>query len=339
MSGWDTLNQAIQDVRALILAEAPDDSIAGEGEAYITRVVTAALSAAVLGHHLREGGLTRALPVYGGPNPDYIMRSAGLDPSRTYRIEGQLNGSERVGIGVYRIGPNGAPMIAGYAAFDSRNCGPDGAFTLDISPDASASGGISMPGDARILLCRTLHRDDHAAPARYHLIGADDARGPTLMTGSNDGALTFVAQGLRANVQEYLKWMHAARDLPNQLDTAPLALAETVVGDADTQYFLGGFALDAGQWLEVALPPCDAPYWSLHAYNFWYEHLQSPGVHDRNAVADSDGWVRIAVGPTRPANARNWIDTVGRHKGAFVCRIVGASSAMDSPQTHVHTLA
>jgi hypothetical protein len=335
-AGWDALNEAIAEARALVAADAPDAETAAEGEAYVTRMVTAGLTGAVMGHHLREGGLARALPVYGGPNPHYIMRSAGIDPTRRYRVEGRLNGSERVGIGLYAIGPNGAPQIAGYTAFDRTNCPEDGSFSLDIAGDAAGPGGLAVPDNARILLFRTLHRDDNGAPARYALIGGEEPRGPTLIGGSNDAALAFVAKSLRDNVHEYRKWMIAARDLPNRLDAAPPALAETVIGDADTQYFLGGFDLAEGEWLEVIMPPTDAPYWALHGYNYWYEHLQTPGVHDRNAVADSDGFVRIAVGPERPSGARNWIDTVGRRKGAFVCRFVGASGDVERPDTYVH---
>jgi hypothetical protein len=336
-TGWEHLNAAVEEARALIAAEAPDEAVAAEGEAYVARVVAAGLGGAVLGHLFREGGLSRALPVYGGPNPHYIMSSAGVDPTRRYRLEGRLNGSERVGVGLYTIGRNGAPLIAAYTAFDRTNCPEEGTFSLDIAADAEGPCGLAMPADVRILLIRTLHRD-HSDPARLNLIGAEVPPGPTLMTGDSDGALAFVAKSLRANVQEYLKWMVAARDLPNRLDVAPPALAETVVGDADTQYFLGGFDLGEDEWLEVVIPPNRAGYWSLHAYNFWYEHLQTPGVHDRNAVADADGHVRIAVGPALPDDARNRIDTVGRRKGAFVCRFVGGEAEVARPQTRLHRL-
>lgn len=82
-----------------------------------------------------------------------------------------------------------------------------------------------------------------------------------------------------------MKWIKAARDLPNRLDVAPSVLMDTMVGDADTQYLLGGFDVAEGEWLEVILPAGLTGYWSLHAYNFWYEQLITPGVHDRNAMA------------------------------------------------------
>ena len=333
--GWEALNAAIAAVRTRVAVEASDADIAIEGEAYVSRVVTAALATAFMGHRLTQGGLAMALPVYGGPNPDYIMSHALVDPGGRYRLEGRLNGSERVGIGLYRIGPNGAPLVAAYTALDPDTCGPDGGFALDIGPDCSGPGTLAIPSGARILMLRVLHRDG-TQPAQLALSGGAILRGPALATGSNDGALAQVAAMVGANIAEYMKWVAAARDLPNRLDVAPAALADTVVGDADTQYFLGGVDLGEGEWLEVVLPGDLTGYWSLHAYNFWYEHLVTPGVHDRNAVVGADGNVRIAVGPAVADNIANRIDTLGRRRGAFVCRIVGHGGDVAPPATILH---
>jgi hypothetical protein len=330
-SGWEALNAVIAEVQALVAAEAPDPGIAAEGQAYIARVVTAALSGAVMGHRHVQGGLATALPVHGGPNPDYIMRHAILDPEGRYRLEGRLNGSERVGVGLYTFGRNGAPLIAAHTAFDGSNCGPEGAFSLD----ALRPGTLAIPPGARMLMVRVLHRDNSQL-AQLELVGAPVQRGPSLVGGSSDTALAHVAKMVRSTVTEYLKWMAAARNLPNRLDVAPPEIADTVVGDADTQYFLGGFDLGEGEWLEVTLPAGLSGYWSLHAYNFWYEHLVTPGVHDRNAVAGDDGRIRIGVGPELPVDVVNRIDTLGRRRGAFVCRIVANERQIQVPETRVY---
>lgn len=335
-AGWDALHAAITEARALVAAAAPDAATAAEGEAYIARVVTATMAPAFMGHRLTEEGLAMALPVYGGPNPDYIMRHAMVDPDGRYRLEGQLNGSERVGVGLYTMGRNGAPMIAGYAAFDPGNCAPDGSFALDIAAGLDGPGTLAIAPGARILMFRVLHRDT-SAPARLQLSGGPEPRGPALATGSCEGALGHVARTVSANVVEYMKWVKAARDLPNRLAHAPQELADTVIGDADTEYFLGGFDLGEGEWLEVTMPAGLKGYWSLHAYNVWYEHLVTPGVHDRNATPGQDGAVVIAVGPDAPADAANRIDTLGRRKGAFVCRIVGQASPVPAPRARIRS--
>lgn len=327
---WDALHQAVAEARAAIAALAPDPAVAAEGEAYVARVMTAGLGGAVLGHLFSADGLSRALPCYGGPNPDYIMRFAPVDYAGHYRLEGRLNGSERVGVGLYSYGANGAPLIAGYAAFDRGNCEPDGSFAISIDGGEGAHPGLAIGRDTRVMLVRVLHRDPSSDPASLRFTGGPPQHGLALTTGSTDGALAFVARALAQNIREYLKWTAAARDLPNRLDVAPPELTATVQGDADTQYYLGGFDLREGEWLEVTMPAGLPGYWSLHAYNYWYEHLQTAGAHDRNARPDPDGSIRIAVGPQVPNSARNRIDTLGRRRGAFVCRIIGASGKLSA---------
>ncbi|MCE7796402.1 hypothetical protein LWE61_07480 [Sphingobium sufflavum] len=324
-TGWQALETAVAEARALIAAAAPDDAVAAEGEAYVSRVMTAGLGGALLGHLFQEDGLSRPLPCHGGPNPDYRMRHAAIDAQRRYRLDGQINGSERVGVGLYSIGPNGAPLEVGYATFTPADCDVDGHLALTLAADAQGPGTLAIPTDARILLIRILHRDPLSEPARLRLEGGAQAAGPALATGSHDGALAFVARTLGNNVREYLQWTQAARERRNRLDQAPPELGATVQGDPDTQYYLGGFDLAEGEWLEVTMPALLSGYWSLHAYNYWYEHLQTSGVHDRNAVPDTDGRIRIAVGPDLPEATQNRIDTVGRRRGAFVCRMIGSS--------------
>ncbi len=333
---WEALNAAIAEARQLVAAEAADEATAIEGEAYVARVVASAMTPQVMGHRLMEGGLSMALPVYGGPNPDYIMRHSPVSPDGRYRLEGNLNGSERVAVGLYSLGRNGAPLVAGYTAFDRSNCDPDGSFALDMAAGLSGPGTLAIAPDVRIFMVRVLHRDS-SPPALLRFSGAPEQRGPSLATGTIEGALGIAAHMVRANVTEYMKWVRAARNLANRLDAAPEELADTVIGDVDTQYLLGGYALGEGEWLEVVLPGDIKGYWSLHAYNYWYEHHVSPGVHDRNAVVGPDGKVTIAVGSDAPADCANRIDTLGRRRGAFVCRVVGNGCEIPPPVTRVRS--
>ena len=330
--GWQALEAAVDEARSLVLEAAPDEVVAAEGEAYVSRVMTAALAPALLGHLLHEDGLSRPLPCHGGPDPDYVMRHAHIDPARRYHLEGRINGSERVGVGLYSLGPNGAPLEVGYSVFTPGNVDTEGHFSLDLAADAKGSGTLTISSDARVLLIRILHRDPRSDPARLHLTGGATTVGLALGTGAHDGALASVARALGNNVREYLKWTKAAVERSNRLAVAPPELAATVQGDPETLYYLGGFDLAQGEWLEVTMPEHLSGYWSLHAYNYWFEYLQTPGVHDRNAIAGSGGRIRIAVGPALPMEAFNQIDTRGRRRGALICRIIGMGS---HPQVRV----
>lgn len=325
---WEALHAAVAEARAAVAAAAPDAATAAEGEAYVARIAAAGLGGALLGHLLREDGLSAALPCQGGPNPDYIMRFAPVDPAGRYRLEGRLGGSERVAIGLYGHGEQGRLVLAGQVVFDVGNCGPDGAFALDLGGEGPASLPLAL--DARLILVRVLHREPEAAAARLVFTGGAPQSGLALTTGTADGALAFVARSLAVNLREYLRWSDAARHLTNRFAPAPSELAEAVQGEAETVYYLGGFDLAPDEWLEVTMPAGLPGYWSLHAYNYWYEHLQSPGVHDRNAAADPDGRIRIAVGPILPGHALNRIDTLGRRRGAFICRIIGEGACPEA---------
>jgi hypothetical protein len=320
---WQALGEAIETARAEIAAAAPDAETAAEGEAYVARILTSQMAGAFLGHLLTEDGLARALPTHGGPNPHYRMHHAPVDVVSRYRVAGQLNGSERVGVGLYSFDRTGTAFEVGYKAFDAENCGPDGRFGVDVSADAGPEG-LEITSDARALLIRTLHRSSDE-PARLTLLGRHKDAGLTLATGSTDGALAFVANGLVATVRQFLKWTRVTSAKPNRLDFAPPQLAAAVQGDPDTIYLLGYYQLGEGEWLEVEMPQGLRGYWSLHAYNHWTEHLQTEGAHDRNAHRDADGCIRVRIGPAVPPGLANRVDTAGRRRGMLIGRIIGAA--------------
>lgn len=322
---WDKLAQAIAASRAEVLAHAPDAQTAAEGEAYVARVAAVSLGANVLGHLSSAGGLGQAQPCYGGPNPDYIMRHCGIDPADHYRLTGSLDASERVGVGLYKLGPHGESIEVGYTAFDRSNCALDGSFALDLAADASGPGAMAIPPEARILLMRTLHRKRGAPPARLDLAGGNPPRGLGLMTGTVDGALARASGNVAAVIRQFLVWTRLTSARPNEIGDPPPELAAEVQGDRDTHYYLGYYQLGEHEHLQVTMPRGLPGYWSLHAYNHWLEWLQSEGIHDANAKVDTDGRVRVRIGPDVPAGVINRIDTLGRRRGILICRIIGAA--------------
>jgi len=330
-SPWDGLTEAVESARALIAAAAPDDQTAAEGEAYIARITAAALTANCLGHALQQNGLGRALPAQGGPNPDYLMFHAPMDFSRRYRLEGQLNGSERAGVGLYAYEAGGVIKEMGYAAFNRSNADAVGRFALDIAADAQGPGTLAIQPGCRMLLLRVTHRDAAAVPARLSLTGAPPGMGLAQGPGLATGMLGAAGQSVMRSVTEFLRWTAAVQSRPNALLPPTPELAEAVNGEPMTQYFLGYFDLAAGEWLEILMPETLPGYWSLHAYNHWFEHLQTQGLHDANAVAEADGRIRARIGPAVPAALPNRIDTRARRRGALICRLIGAATKPDFP--------
>jgi hypothetical protein len=325
-NAWEAFGKSIASAHAQLTAAAPDPAVAAEAEAYLMRVATNALSDIFLGHLFAEGGLTRALPTRGGPNPDYIMWFAPIDPTRHYRLEGRLNDSDRAGVGLYSSGVAGANALAGYVAFDRATTGSDGRFFLELGPQAVGPNTLAIPADCRVILVRVLHRVPRGQSCMLTLTGGSGHRGFGPAMGSAEAAFAQAAQGTLRSVQQFLEWSRLTSANPNRITPPPPSLAEEVRSDPDTDYRLGYFDLCDGEWLEATVPAASRGYWSLHAYNHWCESLPGAGVHDLSAVADPDGLIRVRIGPAVPTSLANRVDTLGRRRGVLIFRSIGAAT-------------
>jgi len=323
--GWNALQGAIATARGELAAAAPDKETAAEADAYVMRVLTANFTDGFLNHLLTADGLMRALPTKGGPNPDYIMTHAAIDPTRRYSIEGHLHDSERVGVGLYSVTANGALSLEGYAAFERSDVNPDGHFNLGISADAQGDGTLRLTPSCRVLLVRILTRNSQGRPARIALTGASQS--PTFQPAQDscERTLMLIAQTTLRAIRQYIRWSQLNAATPNRFTAPPPEMADEVQGDPDTHYCLGRYDLAAGQWLEVQIPQVACRYWSLHAYNHWCEYLPGASAHDLNAIADDDGFIRVHIGPSLAPTLPNRVDTLGRHRGVLIFRTIGAS--------------
>lgn len=321
-NGWKQLHKSVETLNQEIRQCAPDAATADEGEAYVARVLTSCLNDSFLGHMLTQDGLSRALPTRGAPNPDYIMQHALLDSARSYQLTGCLNDSERVGVGLFRVGEGGSVEIAEYLFVNASNTDQSGNFLIDISAGAEGANALDLQPDACILLVRTLHRNSNGLPARLRLLGATAPADLTLTGGSTVAALSRAAQITSGSVRQFMSWSEHASAYPNQFRGEIEGLAQTMQGDPDTQYFLGYFELADNEALQVTIPSGLDCYWSVHAYNHWCEYLPGASAHNLNTQTNSDGTITLNVGPGVSADTPNPIDTKGRKRGVLVCRVV-----------------
>jgi hypothetical protein len=323
VEGLQQLDNILATARAEIAAAAPDAATAIEGEAYLARELAANLAGAFLGHLLNDSGFSRALPVKGAPNPDYLLSHAAIDPARRYRLEGKLNDSERIGVGLYTFTPEGIALLAGYAAFDTDSADDSGCFSLDIAADASGPGTLAITPDCRVLLVRTLHHNPQGQPGRVTLKGGPPQGDLPFASGDCASGYQRAGQMTLAGVRQFLIWSELTSANPNRFMTPPPGIAASAQGDPDTSYFLGYYNLKDGEWLAVRMPDKPVGYWSLHAYTHWCEVIPGAGIHNRNAVLDSEQPIHISIGPNLPADAPNPINTFGRHRGVLIFRAIG----------------
>lgn len=323
--GWSTLSHALATARSELFAAAPSEEDAREAEAYLLRVMTACLSDAFLNHLLTQDGLSRALPTKGGPNPDYLLWHAPVDPTGRYRLEGRLNDSERVGVGLYSFA-GGATVLEGYARFDRTTVDASGRFALDIAAEATGPGTLKSTPASRVLLIRTLHRAAHGQPCSLTLAGGASQPRLSPAAGNSETALQMAGQATLRGVRQYLEWSRQTRADPNRFGL-PASLAAEVRSDPDTHYSLGYYELGDGELLEVTMPEGIDGYWSLHAYNHWCEYLPGASVHDLSAVPDQDGRIRARIGTEVASDTVNRIDTLGRRRGVLIFRTIGGRDA------------
>lgn len=321
-TGWKSFNEAVATARAELSSAAPDEATAAEAEDALMRLTAASLGDVFLSHQLTEGGLSRPIPTLGGPNPDYILSSAPIDPASHYRLKGCLHDSERVGVGLYSIGAGGAMLLDGYAVFDRRSVAADGCFALELAAGADGPGTLAIPADCRVLIVRTLHRDPRGRPCTLTLEGS--AMTPRLepARGSAEAALAQAGQRVLGTVKQFIEWSRLISANPNRFITPPESIAAAVRGDPDTGYYFGYYQLRDGECLEVLMPEGVPGYWSLHAYNHWLESLPGAGFHDLNATPDSDGRIRLQIGPSVQRGS-NPVNTQGRRRGALIYRTIG----------------
>lgn len=322
-AGWAAFSAALATARAELAAAAPDAATAGEVEAYLMRTAASTLSDGFLGDHFRAGGLVRAIPTRGGPNPDYQMWHAPIDATRRYRLEGWLNASERAGVGLYTIGEGGVTLLAGYAAFDRSNVDGKGRFSLELAADASGPGALTLRPEHRVLLVRLLHRAPDAPACRLKLTGGSPFPPLTPAMGSSEAALALASRNVLTGVRQFLEWSRLIGESRNRFSTPPPSIAASVQGDPDTGYYFAAYDLGAGEWLETLIPAEVEGYWSLHAYTYWCESLPGAGVHDLSATAGPDGRIRVRIGPDVPEELANRVDTQGRRRGVLIYRTIG----------------
>ncbi len=318
----DTLKDAISTARGELLKVAPDAATAAEAETYLMRLMSASLDDIYLGHLRSARGLTRTLPTRGAPNPDYLMWHAGVDVTRRYRLTGCLNASERAGVGLYTFSPAGVALLAGYAAFDCTTTDANGNFSVEISADAKDPGTLTLTPATRVVLVRVLHRVS-GQPCALTLEGGPAQLSFNSVPGGSEDSLARAAETALRAVRLFMQWSQVTSSNPNCIIAPPSSMADEVQGDPDTHYGLGYYELHEGEWLEALIPEGLSGYWSLHAYNHWCESLPDAGIHDRNAVLDADGRIRVRIGPTVPSELANRVDTLGRRRGALVFRSIG----------------
>ena len=271
------------------------------------------------------------------PNPDYMYRSAFIEPAGTYRLSGKRGTTlfVHVGIGSGYIGVDDVPGPAvGNIDLDALNIAADGSFSMIIAPEKPEGyDGDFYPLDPR---ARTLGIRE----ASYDWINEVDSTiaiermdGPATYRRWPPEEIAYRMERLAGFPERYAQlFVHFVKTLKQHpVNTVVLNSWADIGGLANQTYFEGLFEFEEGECLIVETEvPETVRYWSMlladQLFNtIEWEKCQS-SLNGFQAVLDSDRKFRAVISNNDPG-VPNWLDTAGRYKGVLQGRWFEASSA------------
>lgn len=283
----------------------------------------------------------------GGDNPDQRYLIARLVGGETYRIWGTLGGARRLDVQIYA----GDPYIAGsggrsasFLNFEQITFGDDGSFEILASPEPPASDEpartwLENPADSTRILVRQVFSDwEHELPGEVHIdrAGREGVLKPALTADDLAARLRAAAVDLRQHVEV---WPEMVR---NGYLQAPNALFPPM--DPSTLGGVAGRWMSGGSWdlatdeaLVVRTWPASGNYQGIQLADLWFSSLEyanrqtSLSTDQAHPSADGSYWFVIAG---RDPGVANWLDTMGRRRGAILLRYDGTTETTFDPAKH-----
>jgi hypothetical protein len=272
-----------------------------------------------------------ATKVCEGVTSDARYHHAFIDGRATYRICGTRGGAPLIEFSSFTGKAAVDAASAQVASLSERDLvvESDGRFEVVLSPTPQPRNWLRTGPEARYVMVREYAHDWSRLEAARMQIRRDDVatlRPPLTLEQARRGLSAAAEFAARAPVfwgavSDY--WVNTAvnRFLPQvQADRSTDIAAPT-----EHQFSCGWFRLADGEALVARFRPAEIPYWSLGLANYWYETIGfgegGSEIHNRSAVYEPDGSVRVAIAnAARGARRGNWIDTRGHREGTLVFR-------------------
>jgi hypothetical protein len=272
--------------------------------------------------------------MYGSPNPDTVYRSAVVDDTGHYLITGRRGTAPDVTIMAFgRPTPKG---LETFAPFDLAELAldDDGGFEVVLSgerPDNVRNWWQLEPG-TRSLMLRSVSTDwaGHADPVlaivrldgnpRRQRIGSDALR-------QRVSSFAYVVEAMIKSGINRVAQLRT-EGIVNRVVTVDYSSGG---GLRDQWYQEGCFELEDDEALLIEVHVLEACRgFSLSLTDAFFSTLDwanaQSSLNDQQAVLDSDGVLRVVVGPWDPG-VKNWLDTIGHQFGVLQFRWSGGHEA------------
>jgi hypothetical protein len=331
--------------------QSPDDIVGAH------RALMHMLEAGLVGHFESDPSAPRFRRIVSptrkltGDNADAIYFDAPVDPARTYRVRGQMNGAVYVSLTV-EIGTEDGSMArqTGGVLNDSDfDVDAEGRFDLVIGGNEGGRNRLPLPaGASRITTRHYFEEAEYAAanPDREPRLRIDALSDEGPPPRPDDDS---VAAGVR-RVAEFLRSRTLGQPpmaqndnppfvsiVPNQFPP-PVTPGEFGLAAFDAAYSMAPYVIgpDDALVLRGRWPTCRCANVSL-----WNRHMQTYDFANRrvslNRVqteADADGRFTIVLAHHDPGHA-NWLDTEGRLFGLVFWRFMLHEGEIATPATEI----
>lgn len=324
----------------------------------MTKLALSQVASGYLTHVYTDASRPVFLPLWnyamnqGGPNPDYVYRTAQVDPSGVYRISGYRGTSRFVEItqqakpyliAAMLTGPrDDGPPLRTTNDLNELTIGPDGYFSVLLSterPDGHDGDWWPLDPRARALLmrkcaCDWRHEvDPSVAIERLDDPGADMT--PDEITRRIGEIEAFVEGVIEFDMRlvRYYREHHGINVLTKS------QWIEDAGGLAKQAYYDGIHQIADDEALIVEVPlPQECFYWQILVADDRFSTVdwvnRQSSLNDVQAVVDADGVLRVVVSKQDPG-VHNWLDKADFPWGILQMRLYRASSHPDTSVTKV----
>jgi hypothetical protein len=317
-----------------------DDQSLLEGYKWIFSILAVGLDAYVWADPRRPRFVDIVGPYrkWGGDNADAFYQYAPIDPARTYRVHGLKGDAVYFSLTVYG-GPNDgrySDRIVGTVNDRTLDVGPDGTFSLVLSPEPQEGTWLKLDADAVCAITRDYIVDPgHGRRVEWHIEAVD----PPPARREDDADLARRFRATLTWIREQAQLVPLGLGEPNAV-AEPYGVPTVTYGwaAADAAYAMGSFDLQPDQALVIKGRSPECAFWNLclwnqflHTYNYDYERVTING--GQMQYEDDGSWTIVVAG--RDPGHPNWLSTAGHPRGLLWFRWFHPAGTPDRPSTEV----
>ena len=262
---------------------------------------------------------------WGGPNQDNSYKHARIDPSRRYRIRGNMNSCEdfvmtlRAGFMHMEVWGTKFALTA-----SDRGIRAGDSFELLLGGDGSDPDWIQISDEVTTVSLREYYLDWRPEePAIFTIECLDPVPAPPRHT--RERLLSQLEEAVHQTERSIGYWKdymreHRAKGVDNQF-ALPMKLTK---GFSSARYAFCFFELAPDEALLIESDVPDARYWNIQIASMaWFEQIDPvhriTSINQNQMQIDPDGRFRLALATGDPGIA-NWLDTGGHHQGLMTFR-------------------